>query len=164
MGGLIAYEIAQQLLEEGESIGLLAMMDTRCPDNRGATGMNFLAPIRMFLSPLGMIRRTLDGLRVRRTRAANQPLPHALRHREIERAHYRALSDYRPRPYDGRALLFKVAERRRSTHRTKALGWEGIVRGGIEVIELPGNHDNLIEQPGLLRELRRELQVAKRLT
>ena len=160
MGGLIAYEIAQQLHEHGESIGLLAMMDTRCPDQRVVAGPNFLAPVRKLLSPLGMVRRALDGLRVRRARAASRPLPHALRHREIERAHYRALRAYHPQPYDGRVLLFKVSERRRSTRRTEALGWEKFVRGGIEVIELPGNHDNLIEQPGLLRELRRVLQQA----
>jgi amino acid adenylation domain-containing protein len=162
MGGLIAYEMAQQLRERGEPIGLLAMMDTRCPGDRGTTaGSIFTGAFRMLLSPLAMLRRALDGLRIRRARAANQPLPHALRHREIERAHYRALSAYQPRSYDGQVLLFKVSERRRSTRRTEALGWSNHVMGGMEVIELPGDHDHLIEQPELLDRLRDALARAQ---
>lgn len=162
MGGLIAYEVARQLREQGESIGLLAMMDTRGPGYRhGVVRANLPSPVRMILSPLGTVRRTLDALRVSRARRAGQPLPHALRHREIERAHYLALAAYRAQPCQGQITLFRVSEPRRSARNTEALGWEGFARGGIEAIELPGNHDNLIEQPELLRELRRVLERAQ---
>jgi amino acid adenylation domain-containing protein len=159
MGGLIAYEIAQQLHARGESIGLLAMMDTHGPGYRhGAFRENLPAFVRMLLSPFGIMRRALDTLQVRRARAAVQPLPHILRHREIERTHYRALVGYHAQRYEGRVLLFKVA----GPHQhPEALGWGGYVGGGMEVIELPGNHDNLIEQPQLLRRLGEALEQAQ---
>jgi thioesterase domain-containing protein len=85
-------------------------------------------------------------------------LPHILRHREIERTHYRALVGYHAQRYEGRVLLFKVA----GPHQhPEALGWGGYVGGGMEVIELPGNHDNLIEQPQLLRRLGEALEQAQ---
>jgi thioesterase domain-containing protein len=162
MGGIVAYEIARQLREQGESIGLLAMMDTHGPDlHTSAARTKLLAPVRKILSPFGTARRALDALRISRARASGQPLPHALRHREIERVHHRALVAYRPQPYEGPVLLFRVSEPRRSRRHTEALGWEGYVNGGIEVIKLPGNHDNLIEQPELLHRLREALEQAQ---
>jgi amino acid adenylation domain-containing protein len=162
MGGMVAYEIARQLRKQGESIGLLAMMDTHSPDlHASAARTRLLAPIRMVLSPFGTARRALDAFRISRARASGQPLPHALRHREIERVHHRALAAYRPQPYEGPVLLFRVSEPRRSRRHTEALGWEGHVDGSIEVIELPGNHDSLIEQPELLHRLREALERAQ---
>ena len=159
---MIAYEIAQQLHKRGESIGLLAMMDTRGPGYRhGGFKANLPAFVRMLLSPFGTMRRVLDALRVRRARAAGQPLPHILRHREIERTHYRALASYQARRYEGRVLLFKVFC---PDQHAEALGWEGYADGGVEVIELPGNHDNLIEQPELLRRLGEALVQAQSAT
>lgn len=162
MGGLIAYEIAWQLREQGEPIGLLAMMDTERPGyRRGIARITLPSPARFLLAPPARVRRMIDALRVRRARAAGKALPHALRHREIERAHYRALNLYRPQPCDDGIVLFKVPERSRRTRYGGTLGWEDCVRGSIEVIELPGNHDTLIEQPELLRELRRVLEQAQ---
>lgn len=162
MGGLIAYEIAQQLHKRGESVGLLAMMDTHGPGYRhGASRANLPAFIRMLLSPFGTMRRVLDALRVRRARAAAQPLPHILRHREMERMHYRALASYQAQHYEGRILLFKVFW---PHQHAEALGWEEYAGGGVEVIELPGNHDNLIEQPELLRRLGEALVQAQSAT
>lgn len=162
MGGLIAYEIAQQLREQGEAVGLLAMMDTYGPDcRRVATKVNFPSPARIIMSPFGRIRRMIDALRIRHARTAGRPLPHALRHRELERAHYRALIAYQPQPYDGRIVLFRGSEQPKHTQDAKTLGWKGCVKGGVEAIELPGNHDNLIEQPELLRQLRTVLERAQ---
>jgi thioesterase domain-containing protein len=159
MGGLIAYEIAQQLHQRGEAIGLLTMMDTHGPGHRhGTSGANLPAAVRMLLSPFGTMRRVFDAFQVRRAHAAGQPLPHTLRHREIERTHYRALVAYHAQRYEGRVLLFKVAG---PPGHSEALGWEGYVGGGLEVVELPGNHDNLIEQPELLRRLGKALEQAQ---
>jgi len=164
MGGLIAYEIAQQLHEQGESIGLLAMMDTHGPGyRRDAVRARIPPSVRILLSPFGSVRRMLDALQVRRARATGRPLPHALLHREIERTHYRALIAYSAQPYAGRVLLFRVSEPRRSAQSDEILGWKEFADGGVEVIALPGNHDNLIEQPELLRRLREALEQAQSL-
>lgn len=162
MGGLLAYEIAQQMRDQGEPIGLLVMMDTYGPDClHPAQATNVRSPGRVFLAPFARLRRTLDATRVRRARAAGRPLPHALRYRELERAHYGALATYVPRRYPGHVVLFRGNEQPVGTESSRTLGWSGFVQGGIEVVELPGNHDNLIEQPELLRQLRQKLARAQ---
>lgn len=155
MGGLIAYEMARQLREQGHPVGLLAMMDTYGPGCADvAAKVNAPSPARILLAPLGRLRRALDRLRVQRARAAGRPLPHALCNREIERVHYRALREYRPQSYPGKIVLFRACEQSDAARHDETLGWSTWVQGGIEVIGLPGSHDNLIEQPELLRQLR----------
>ncbi len=162
MGGLIAYEIAQQLREQGETIGLLAMIDTYGPDCwHKNPNLRKPWPLRIASSLFWKPMRMLDALRTRRARDAGTALPHALRFREIERVHYRALAAYEPRPYQGRIVLFRGSDQPADTREADTLGWANSVRGGIEVIELPGNHNNLIEQPELLRQLRRVLEQAQ---
>ncbi|HEX5960464.1 MAG TPA: amino acid adenylation domain-containing protein [Rhodanobacteraceae bacterium] len=159
MGGLIAYEIAQQLREQGEPIGLLAMMDTYGPGCwRKQPSLRVPSSLRVASSLVWKPMRLLDALRVRRARAVGRALPHALRARELERVHYAALVAYAPRPYAGPLVLFRGMEQPEGARHAETLGWRDSVAGGIEVVELPGNHDNLIEQPELLHQLRRVLE------
>lgn len=161
MGGLIAYEIAQQLRGRGEPIGLLAMMDTYGPGYRyGDAGSPALTLVRVILAPFGRARRMLDAMRVRLARAAGRPLPHALRYREIERVHYHALTTFRPQPFDGHAVLFRASAQPFCKSGHESLGWSGYLLGGVEVIDMPGDHDHLIEQPDLLWQLRALLERA----
>ena len=162
MGGLIAYEMAQQLRAQGESIGLLAMMDTYGPGYRHRRASKHLtAPFRFASSLWKRSQRKMDAWRVRHKRAAGLALPHALRYREIERVHYLALGSYHPVQYAGSVVLFRGSERLNANDQVNGYGWSGVVQGHIEVIELPGNHDNLIEQPELLRRLRNILERAR---
>lgn len=155
MGGMIAYEIAQRLRAQGEPVGLLAMMDTYGPDHRvDASARVRPTPARIATALFERARRPADAVRVRVLRAAGKPLPHALRYREIERAHYQALLAYRPLPYTGHVMLFRASDAPSSTQDADALGWTNHIGGRLDVIELPGDHDHLIEQPELLERLR----------
>ncbi len=161
MGGMVAYEIALQMHSQGERIGLLAMIDTYGPDYRADPGAPIrLSPARIATALFERTRRPVDATRVRRLRAAGKPLPHALRYREIERAHYRALHAYHPRPYAGCVMLFRASDAPRSMQDAHALGWTNHI-GGCEVVELPGDHDHLIEQPELRERLREALLRAR---
>jgi len=162
MGGMIAYEMALQLRTRGETIGLLAMMDTYGPDYRRADAEPQTAvPIRIAIGLVARLRRMIDAARIRRARASNKPLPRGLRYRAIERAHYRALVAYHPQIYDGQAVLFRASAQPRSTRPTGTLGWSHYMPRGIEVIDLNATHDNLIEQPELSHRLRAVLKRAQ---
>ncbi|HEX5960463.1 MAG TPA: amino acid adenylation domain-containing protein [Rhodanobacteraceae bacterium] len=147
MGGLVAYEMARQLHARGESVALLAMLAVDLPGSA--------AP-----SPLGRIRRAIDALRVRRARAARRALPPGLRHREIERAHDRAMLAYRIQPCACRGVLFR-ATTPPGTGAAAGPGWVDFMQGGIEVFELSGRHRPFARHPELLRKLHGILEDAQ---
>ncbi len=162
MGGMIAYEMALQLRARGETIGLLAMMDTYGPEYRRTDAeLHTATSLRIAAGLVGRMRRMLDAARIRRAHATGRPLPCNLRYRELERAHYRALVAYHPRTYDGRAVLFRASTQPRSTRPTGTLGWSRYMPRGIEVIDLSATHDNLIEQPELAARLGSVLERAQ---
>ena len=88
-------------------------------------------------------------------------LPYGVRYRELERIHLRADDAYRPRAYPGLVTLFRALQQPEALADSRALGWEAIALGGITVVDVPGTHDTLIEQPELASELRRALQTAR---
>lgn len=184
MGGMIAYEIARQLRIQDEQIGLLAMFDTYGPSNRElemavedspsvygqvwqerlarARGLDFRGKVGMLVHALAWrIRRVADIARIRWYRGSRKTIPHDLRYREIERVHEHAYLAYAAAPSDVSISLFRAAEQCAGTALSRALGWEEVVSGKIEVIDLPGGHDNLIEQPQLVVRLREVLQRAQ---
>jgi thioesterase domain-containing protein len=105
------------------------------------------------------LRRPGDLLRVRWARLRGAALPHELRYREVERVHEKAYMAYKPEPYEDLIVLFRATEQCEGASR--ALGWEGVATGHIEIIDLPGGHDSLIEQPLLLEKLRKVLERAQ---
>lgn len=157
-GGLIAWEVAQQLLDAGAVVALLGMIGTDVPASRESTAdTTGRPPTPRHGSAIHRLRVALDAWRVRRCRAAGKPLPLPLRRRELEHTHLNALRNHAPRPYRGRIVLFRDMK----SSSTMSPGWEVLVPGGVEVIELSGNHDNAIEHPDLLRRLRRVLRIAQ---
>ena len=54
---------------------------------------------------------------------------------------------YVPKPYIGRVVLFRTAQFQTGRFRDPELGWGKLVRGGLEVYELPGDHMGVFEEP-----------------
>jgi thioesterase domain-containing protein len=84
-----------------------------------------------------------------------------MRYRELERIHARADFAYRPSSYGGQVTLFRAREQPAAFAGAYALGWESVELGGLHVVNLPGSHAHLIEQPMLAAALRAELDVAE---
>ena len=187
MGGLIAFEIAQQLMAQGETVAFLGLFDTYGPGNsefeierHGALGhlrhrwrdrwerarkLDARGCWNMFGAALQRrLARVRDALLVRWYRRRGEALPHTLRYREIERVHLRANDTYVPLPYHGAITLFRAAEQPDQLAGGPTLGWYSVAKAGMRVIDLPGTHDTLIEQPELAPALREELALAQRQT
>ncbi|WP_019926107.1 non-ribosomal peptide synthetase [Nocardia sp. BMG111209] len=71
---------------------------------------------------------------------------------------WRAFTDYRPQPYPGRITLLRAAEplpamlrlshdRVGTLHRDPTNGWDACAAGGLEVVEVSGDHLTLIQPP-----------------
>ncbi|HET7558297.1 MAG TPA: phosphopantetheine-binding protein, partial [Rhodanobacteraceae bacterium] len=101
-----------------------------------------------------------DAVRLCWARATGRTLPHALRYRVLLQSNQRAYYNYAPPPYPGRITLFRAAEHPPEMAASYALGWEK-ASVDLEVIQMTGDHDSLIEQPSLVPVFRATLARAQ---
>jgi amino acid adenylation domain-containing protein len=167
-GGVVAFEIAQQLLAGGDRVGLLALIDSAYPDpsarpaRSGARALLRLALKRMWtLRRLGL--RTVaaslfaflqiaraESVATARMRVALQLRAQA---RGVSEDHVawvqsdaRAFADYRPAPYPGQLTFFWAEESPRDVGDTR-LRWKEVALGGFDLRPLPGTHWTAFEEP-----------------
>ncbi len=164
-GGLVAYEIAQQLRGAGLEVGLVGMLDTRQPEwmrgvrVQGAFHRQILW--RMQLVYLRTYRRKGRlrylwrklGERFRRMhymfaakKGAGAVESAARNVREIN---YVAGVSYRVRPYPGKVTLFRAEIDPTEQPLPMDLNWGKFASGGLEIKHLPGDHGRILFQPGL---------------
>lgn len=166
LGGLIAYEMAQQLRRAGDSVELLTLIDTHVHGRYlplpewlrycgGWLRLNWRRLQSMpFEQRVDYVRkkgyvladraRTAVGQKPKRPelvgdlqREAN--FPPALR--RLRGAMLVALRGYRPEPYPGRVVFLRAAI---PTAGDPLPLWRKMVRGGLEVSVTPGDHDEMI--------------------
>jgi amino acid adenylation domain-containing protein len=163
MGGIIAYEIARRLVSSGEEVSFLGLFDTSSGRREGTGGdtgvgarmIDYLrqrSPQRLWLGLVSRLRRVGLGVRVRIARAIGAELPHEIRYAEVHRVHYRASCRYVVRPYDGDIVVYRAEDQQGRFPDSPTLGWSGLVRH-VQVIDIPGNHDDLVEAPELAKAL-----------
>ena len=187
MGGTVALEMAQQLQAKAERVALVAMFDTYGPhyfefyaphEVRGRSGSQTLDTVRRHARKLQALsaREGYDYIQSRASarvhdkykhwmcsvyRMAGLPLPHTLRYFALERLNVDMLLKYVPETYTGRIVLFRALVQPDGVYQEPMLGWSSIARGPFEVVNIPGTHNNLIEQPILGQRLRIALQQAQ---
>jgi thioesterase domain-containing protein len=65
--------------------------------------------------------------------------------------------NYVPRPYNGDVLLFRASKQLPGLLADPSLGWKPVIKGHLEIYELPGHQQNILTEPRVLR-LAEELQ------
>lgn len=155
-GGTIAFEMAQKLISQGETIALLALLDSpggqqldvhlqgdaevfayllNVGTNLSVSSQELqsLPPdqrLGYFLKNGGMARELLPDMDIEQI----QPFMDVFQ-RNIE-----ALKYYNPRPYPGRILFFRASDRDSITPAHPERAWLDLAVGGVEIHEVPGNH------------------------
>jgi amino acid adenylation domain-containing protein len=164
-GGVIAYEMAQQLRAAGEQVPVLLLIDTyiaqplprivqaqaASPLHRSALLLDYHLGQLLLRTPregyaylAARIRARLGGV-VGPTAEAIHAAPPALRH--VIEANLRAVAAYVPRPYPGSAvMLFSREEPERASYDGR-LGWADLLEGGLVVRFIPGSHENMLDEP-----------------
>jgi thioesterase domain-containing protein len=172
-GGVVAFEMARQLQGEGEETALLALLDTQIgtPDVIGSASSNFSAIDRwrrVLLLNLRGIRRTnwieFAGLKIRNWRMAFHIWAYDKGFGRLNtwEAFMLALRRYRPKPYDGSAVLFR-AEEELVEYPDPAFGWTPYIQRGLRIINTKGDHDNFLAEEyirSLGTDLNRLLEAA----
>jgi thioesterase domain-containing protein len=154
LGGIVAYEMALQLREEGEEIAFLGLFDSGVPrpPRSPAEDGGVQDPEPPLEPPPG---EPLDPDALSRQGASLfRALPLHVRHLHhfgrIFAAHVRALQRYSPRAFDGRLTLYRAAEEEAGDD--ESLGWRSLALRGVTIREVPGNHGTLMNEPAV-REL-----------
>jgi thioesterase domain-containing protein len=147
LGGSVALEMARKLREEGEEVGIVALLDTFAGTYRskGQLLAKFLT-----LAPsekLYHVRRKgrLLGKSIRKT-VAMARLPHVLK--EVREACNQAAMRYVAQPYLGKVTLFHAKEKSLSSENPHE-SWKGFALGGLEVHEVPGGHGSIVDEPAV---------------
>jgi len=176
-GGLVAFEMAQQLQQAGDEVSLLAIIDTRSPisSNRISfyEGWKFLfitatRSIYPFIFdywsiisdrfPRSLKRTTISTLLPQETklRMLDELTVHRLL--QVFAANSRATLNYAPQEYSGAIALFSSETFKNSQDPT--LGWNQLAASGVQVHSISGNHLSMLKQPHvqvLAEELRQYL-------
>jgi thioesterase domain-containing protein len=170
--------MAQQLMCEGQDVALLAFLDTFNPGpavhrdtNRGRLrklverGPSYAMSRARWLWDT-QIRDGVKRVRVDYYTRRGLTIPLELRDFHIFESFHQVQARYRPQVYPGGIVLFRAAEIAGAfAHVGPVLGWDGLAEQGIEVHEIPGNHDTLVVEPNvevLVRRLKASLEAAQK--
>jgi amino acid adenylation domain-containing protein len=138
-GGAIAFEMARQLHAQGDTVELLALCDSVAPGFRpmelARTTWNFLRVKNVRLVQQRLYRFVLQNLGLSRLR----------KFRTVTEAHYWAHLSYRPRPYPGRAILFRGSYTYNS--HSPSLGWARLATAGVDICIIPCGHSAMVKEP-----------------
>jgi amino acid adenylation domain-containing protein/non-ribosomal peptide synthase protein (TIGR01720 family) len=170
-GGVVAFEMAQQVRQQGEPVALLALLDTEVPDPRkemlddaglisGLLGGQLAAEELRRLEPDERLLQAFE--RARQLGLLEEiDLPRLRTAYDLARTRYRSLDGYVPAPYPDRIVLFRATAEQRD--REETLGW-GAVGARVDVHEVTGSHRDLLQRPHaehLAAKLRQCLEGAR---
>jgi len=135
IGGNIAFEMAQQLRKRGQQVLLVVMVDSLNPliteERKMQTWNHWIS----------------SGKQNRREKLINS----GLNINQVENilkvweANYQIIINHVPQMYSGRVVYLSARENRKQEfgHQFDPMqpnGWNSLVAGGIEIIEVPGSH------------------------
>ncbi len=163
MGGVIAFEMAQQLLAQNQKVAFLAILDGRVPspgdtfpeqDAEAAAmaeryfGISFGLTDSLALLPEDeQLAVVLEEAKAAGLVPAELDVAQARRFVMLLRNDLRATETYEPHRYPGRVTLFRASETLAGASDDPTMGWSEWADGGVEVHVVPGNHANLMYPP-----------------
>ncbi|PZV11855.1 MAG: non-ribosomal peptide synthetase [Leptolyngbya sp.] len=168
-GGIVAYEMAQQLQSQGETVALVGMFDTFSAvqpktlafPQRVTQLTNLLQKGR----PDVIWKKAKMRLEARRNdvkegfqktvhkayQRIGRALPENLQNLAYEAENDEALSHYAPQPYSRRVILFKSVDASLAefdpVRFDAEFGWRKILGDQLEVHTLPGGHLGMLKEP-----------------
>jgi len=160
MGVVVAYEAAQQLLAQGEEIGLLLMLDQGpgTPGTSPADDAEYL--LEFFGKRLPLDLEELRGMepdeRMRYVMAEARRIEwlapditlEQFRHFvNILKTHEQAWRSYRPASYPGQITLFRTANQPAEVSQERDLGWARLAQAGVTVYDVAGDHNSMLHTP-----------------
>ena len=160
-GGLVAYEMAQQLTASGEAVELVALVDTLLPlalkHSFGDRAVKIISypPSKFFEKLKYKVKTRLTGkslkynaqLTLRKWRyGSTYYRPDSF---DVETI-YTVMRAYRPSRYSGKVIFFKAAENLvlpYGFHQSSEMEWKRLVGRGLKIEQLPCDHATIMKGP-----------------
>lgn len=158
VGGVVALEMARLLMMQGETVSLLALLDTERPSSYRAV----LAEVRLSWQRLkhikevvgqilrsngserrAKIQEVIDRKMARSQREQKPTADNRFYHNKV--SYRRAAYRHRVRDYPGQITLFVNDLQYRFD---RYMGWRGVPKGGLVVHRIPGDHDTVLQTYG----------------
>jgi amino acid adenylation domain-containing protein len=180
MGGVVAYEMAQQLRAAGQEVALLLLLETWMPKASRRRWLRphirWLATMKFVVGRFRLYLQTLKRFRGRQwldylLERVKMPLQ-MVKQRDAFRGDSRdfylqvvmeanlvALQNYKPRPYPGRVVLFRAQGRQVTGEKDRRLAWRQLTLGGLEVYDVPGDDSGLTLKEPHVRVLARQIEA-----
>jgi acyl transferase domain-containing protein/thioesterase domain-containing protein/acyl carrier protein len=171
-GGVVAFEMAKQLVAQSEQVGALVFLDSVAPgvelpsiagklgkhiDGFLQNGASYVLEVAM-----GAASRRVQAVATLARKPLRRLFPYHYRLENIADTWSEAFGIYRPTAYKGEAMLFRASSGFvLGVDIGRLNGWDGLIGGHIEVNECPGDHSSMCEQPNvrvLARRLKSYLQ------
>jgi thioesterase domain-containing protein/acyl carrier protein len=176
-GGIVAFEMAQQLHAQGQKVALLALFDSYSPKFLENTPF-FLYRLYIHalnISQLGLkekliyipgkmqlaINKVIQTINDRFGQWFGCPSSDWLpeQYKVISDNNQEAFRNYLPNIYPGRVTLFRSILRHTKYYNDPQMGWGELATGGVEIHEIPGDHETMISEPHV-RILAEKLQAS----
>ena len=174
-GGVVAYEMAQQLMAQDQQIGLLVMFDSFAPGHpkwppqmsalrrrlnwwrlrfdlhwgnlKAAKGLAKVDYLAAKASRLkNRLQRKLRGAR-RKVKQSLEESVHPKAIRAVREAGHQAHKGYEAKPYPGEVTLLRAMEQPRGICEDRTNGWGDFALGGVKVHYVPGHHGAIMREP-----------------
>lgn len=175
-GGLVAFDIARQLTDQGEQVAFLGLVDIRCP-----LIAEISTPFWEWLDiQLDRIRRLtlkqqfdylIERLFYPKSQAYRDEVVASLSDLDIFTpelvkvldCNVQAAKEYQPQVFAGKATLFWSEYQNWYIKKQPTLGWGDLVGDGLDIHKIPGNHMTLMHEPHvdvLAEKLRKSIKQA----
>jgi FkbH-like protein len=175
IGGIVAFEVARQLTEMGETVSPVVMVETL--NYAYYNNASFMQSLRFRLRyAYGRVSKysrklargewkeiyagfqSLIDWQKRKWNAnssrGEKPLAETFCARDIydDIAVLTVIANkFEPKPYSGRIHLIRAETQKVEFQKDMTMGWQNIARDGVEVLTLPGDHFSLLEKPDVAR-------------
>lgn len=179
MGGIVALEMARQLVVQDELVQLVVVVDLlEAPGATPPAPVSNAVLLRWFARDLAALAGTTldlpeplpeDSQEALRTVCENAcragTLPRDVEVSTVEpifarfASNFRALLDHQPQPYDGVVRFFRARDGGATAE--TAAAWMELFSGDAQVLELPGDHYSVMRTPALdelALQLRQQLE------
>jgi aspartate racemase len=130
-GGIIAFEMAQQLYSQGEMVSFLGMLDTQPPRSI----------LQETLKLNQSKNRNLSFREIFKTE-----LPDDEKMITFLEKNYEIVMQYLPQKYPGKITFFRAQESQQTFANKTISIWQSLASGGLEVHEVPGDHLSMIRE------------------
>ncbi|MBW4611013.1 MAG: SDR family oxidoreductase [Hassallia sp. WJT32-NPBG1] len=170
LGGVVAFEMAQQLQQQGEQVALLALLDSWVPNfNNKSPGYDDVELLAQFAWDLGsMFGKDLSGLydnlrqlpadeqlnyvfeqlRLLKLVSLDTRIQQVRDRLEVYKSNVRAAHSYLPQVYPQGMTLFEAKEQMLVENGDNPTsGWKDLAAQGVEIYTIPGNHYTILRKP-----------------